>query len=58
MDWEKFSFEYHLDQQGLFQDLISIEAYKEASLTSCSHKSGKASLTGSIESVLFMAQLR
>ena len=32
MDWEKFSFEYHLDQQGLFQDLISIEAYKEASL--------------------------
>ena len=32
MDWEKFSFEYHLEQQGLFQDLISIEAYKEASL--------------------------
>ena len=32
MDWEKFSFDYHLDQQGLFQDLISIEAYKEASL--------------------------
>ena len=32
MDWEKFSFEYHLDQQGLIQDLISIEAYKEASL--------------------------
>ena len=32
MDWEKFSFEYHLDQQGLFQDLISIEAYREASL--------------------------
>ena len=32
MDWEKFSFEYHLDQQGLIQNLISIEAYKEASL--------------------------
>ena len=32
MDWEKFSFDYHLEQQGLFQDLISIEAYKEASL--------------------------
>lgn len=32
MDWEKFSFEYHLEQQGLLQDLISIEAYKEASL--------------------------
>lgn len=32
MDWAKFSFEYHLDLQGLFQDLISIEAYKEASL--------------------------
>ncbi len=32
MDWGKFSFEYHLDAQGLFQDLISIEAYKEASL--------------------------
>ena len=32
MDWGKFSFEYLLDQQGLIQDLISIEAYKEASL--------------------------
>ena len=32
MDWEKFSFDYHLDQQGLIQNLISIEAYKEASL--------------------------
>ncbi|MYD63655.1 MAG: Fic family protein [Gemmatimonadetes bacterium] len=32
MDWEKFSFEYHLDQQGFFQDLISIEAYRQASL--------------------------
>ena len=32
MDWEKFSFDYHLEQQGLFQDFISIEAYKEASL--------------------------
>ena len=32
MDWEKFSFDYHLDQQGLIQNLISIAAYKEASL--------------------------
>lgn len=32
MDWEKFSFEYYLEQQDLFQDLISIEAYREASL--------------------------
>ena len=33
MDWEKFSFDYHLDQQqDLIQDIISIEAYKEASL--------------------------
>ncbi len=32
MNWEKFSFEYHLDETGLFGDLVSIEAYKEASL--------------------------
>ena len=32
MDWGKFSFEYQLDQQGLFQNLVSIEAYREASL--------------------------
>ncbi len=32
MDWTKFSFEYRLDNQGLFQDLVSIEAYREASL--------------------------
>lgn len=34
MDWKKFSFEYALDQyqQDLIQDLISIEAYREASL--------------------------
>lgn len=28
MDWEKFSFEYQLDTQGLLRDLGSIEAYK------------------------------
>ncbi|MYB72110.1 MAG: Fic family protein [Gemmatimonadetes bacterium] len=32
MDWEKFSFEYQLNVQDLFRDLVSIEAYKEASL--------------------------
>ena len=32
MDWERFSFEYDLNAQDLFQDLVSIEAYKEASL--------------------------
>lgn len=32
MDWERFSFEYHLDTKDLFHDLVSIEAYKEASL--------------------------
>ena len=32
MDWEKFSFKYNLDDQGLFQNLVSIEAYREASL--------------------------
>lgn len=28
MDWERFSFEYLLDTQGLLRDLGSIEAYK------------------------------
>ena len=28
MDWERFSFEYQLDTQGLLRDLGSIEAYK------------------------------
>ena len=32
MDWERFSFEYRLNPQDLFRDLVSIEAYKEASL--------------------------
>lgn len=32
MGWEKFSFEYQLNHQDLFRDLVSIEAYKEASL--------------------------
>lgn len=32
MDWERFSFEYRLNTQDLFRDLVSIEAYKEASL--------------------------
>lgn len=32
MDWERFSFEYHLDVEGLFTNLVSIEASKEASL--------------------------
>ena len=32
MDWEKFSFKYNLNDQGLFQSLVSIEASKEASL--------------------------
>ena len=32
MDWERFSFEYQLNPQDLFRDLVSIEAYKEASL--------------------------
>ena len=32
MDWERFSFEYQLNVQDLFQNLVSIEAYKEASL--------------------------
>lgn len=32
MDWERFSFAYHLDLEGLFTNLVSIEASKEASL--------------------------
>ena len=32
MDWKRFSFEYQLNSQDLFRDLVSIEAYKEASL--------------------------
>ena len=32
MDWKRFSFEYQLNAQDLFRDLVSIEAYKEASL--------------------------
>ena len=32
MDWERFAFEYQLNAQDLFRDLVSIEAYKEASL--------------------------
>ncbi len=32
MDWERFSFEYNLNAQDFFCDLVSIEAYKEASL--------------------------
>ena len=30
--WEKFSFEYTLDASILFRDLVSIEAYRQASL--------------------------
>ena len=32
MDWERFASEYQLNAQDLFRDLVSIEAYKEASL--------------------------
>ncbi len=32
MDWEKFTFEYRLDTNNLFGNLVSIEAFKEASL--------------------------
>ncbi len=32
MDWKRFSFEFQLDVSGLFQDLVLIEAYREASL--------------------------
>ena len=32
MDWEGFSFEYQLNDRDFFRDLVSIEAYKEASL--------------------------
>ncbi|MDE0044846.1 MAG: Fic family protein [bacterium] len=28
MDWDTFTFTYRLDMTGLFQDLVSIEAYK------------------------------
>ena len=28
MDWDTFTFTYRLDMAGLFQDLVSIEAYK------------------------------
>lgn len=33
MDWKRFSVEYQLNSQDLFRDLVSIEAYKEASLS-------------------------
>ena len=32
MDWKRFAFEFQLDVSGLFQNLVSIEAYREASL--------------------------
>ena len=32
MFWEDFSFDFRLDQQDLFGDLISIEAYRQAAL--------------------------
>ena len=32
MDWKKFTFEYRLDTNNLFGNLVSIEAFKEASL--------------------------
>jgi Fic family protein len=32
MDWKKFSFDFRLDNQGLLNDLVPIEAYKEAAL--------------------------
>ncbi len=32
MDWNKFSFDYHLDVANFWPDLIAIEAYKEAAL--------------------------
>lgn len=32
MDWNRFSFKFDLDDKTLFRDLISIEAFKEASL--------------------------
>lgn len=32
MDWERFTFDYQLDTNHLFSDLVSIEAFKEASL--------------------------
>ena len=30
--WERFQFDYSLDSQGLYEDLISIEGYKQAAL--------------------------
>lgn len=33
MDWKKFSFDHLLDPKNLFDDLVSIEASKEASLS-------------------------
>ena len=32
MDWSQFDFKYRLRDEGFFQDLIQIEAYKEAAL--------------------------
>ena len=32
MDWKKFTFAYRLDTSNLFGNLVSIEAFKEASL--------------------------
>jgi len=32
MFWEDFSFDFRLDQQDLFGDLISVEGYKQAAL--------------------------
>ncbi len=32
MNWDRFNFEYVLDERELFTDLIAIEAYKQASL--------------------------
>lgn len=32
MDWNRFTFEYELDWEGLFGDLVAIEAHKQASM--------------------------
>lgn len=32
MDWRQFSFEYRLDNEGLLNALVPVEAYKEAAL--------------------------
>src|ERR1700685_1646946 len=32
MDWERFRFEYHLEETGLLPHIVHIEAYKEAAL--------------------------